>query len=100
MYNVNVLLNKIATPLPVGVVFGHTNLSVTDAAGATQKFSLNGSETIPWSQAVAGLADGPSNYVAQDVDSTGAAIGPAVSQSYTQVPTTFPATSGIVITPA
>lgn len=99
-YNVTVTLAKTATALPSGVIFGHTNLSVTDSAGATQKFSLNGSETIPWTQAVAGLADGASNYVAQDVDSTGAAMGAAVSQSYPPGPTTFPATSGITVTPA
>jgi hypothetical protein len=100
MYNVLVTLTKVDTALPTGIVFGHTNLDVTDAAGAVQKFSLNGSETPPWSVAVAGLADGESSYVAQDVDSTGASIGAAVSTKYAPAPVTFPATSAISVTPA
>ena len=99
-YNVNVQLAKTATPLPTGVVFAHTKLTVTDAAGAVQTFSLNGSEAIPWSQVVAGLADGTSQYVAQDVDANGAAIGSPQTTSYTPAVTTFPATSGITVTPA
>jgi hypothetical protein len=98
MYNVTVTLTKTATPLPTGIVFGHTNLIVTDAAGAIQKFSLNGSETVPWTTVAAGLADGTSTYSAQDVDSTGAAIGTPVTASFTQVPATFPATSAVTVT--
>jgi len=100
MYNVNVQLVKTDTPLPAGTIFGHTNLVVTDAAGAVQKFALNGSETTPWSTPVAGLADGPSTYVAQDVDANGVAIGSPLSQTFTPTATTFPATSGITVTPA
>jgi hypothetical protein len=100
MYNVLVTLAKTDTALPTGIVFGHTNLDVTDAAGVVQSFSLNGSETPPWSQLVAGLADGSSSYLAQDVDSTGAAIGSSQTATYTPVAATFPATSGITVTPA
>jgi hypothetical protein len=100
MYNVQVTLTKTQSPLPTGIVFGHTNLTVTDAAGAVQKFALNGSEATPWTQTIAGLADGESTYVAQDVDATGAAIGAAVKATYTPTVTTFPATSAIVVAAA
>ena len=100
MYNVLVTLAKTDTPLPAGIVFGHTNLDVTDSAGAVQSFALNGSETPPWSVAVAGLADGESSYSAQDVDANGAAIGSPQTATYTPTVPTFPATSGITVTPA
>ena len=97
MYNVTVSLTKTDTPLPTGIVFGHTNLTVTDAANAVQTFSLNGGETIPWTTPVAGLADGQSTYVAQDVDSSGAAIGTAVTVTFTPKAATFPATTAVVV---
>jgi hypothetical protein len=100
MYNVTVALTKTDTPLPTGTVFGHTNLAVTDAAGAVQNFSLSGSETPPWTVTVAALADGVSTYSAQDVDSNGAPIGAAVTASFTPTAVTFPATSGITVTQA
>ena len=97
MYNVLVTLQKTDTALPTGIIFGHTNLDVTDSAGVKQSFALNGSETPEWSQVVAGLADGESSYSAQDVDSTGAAIGDPVTVTFTPAAVTFPATSGITI---
>ena len=97
MYNVLVTLSKVDAPLPTGVVFGHTNLDVTDSAGVKQSFSLSGSETPPWTVAVAGLADGASSYVAQDVDSKGVAIGSPVTATYTPTVPTFPSTSGITV---
>lgn len=97
MYNVLVTLTKTDTPLPTGVVFGHTNLAVTDSAGAVQNFALSGSETPPWSVTVAALADGQSSYSAQDVDSNGAPIGSAVTTTFTPTVMTFPATSGISV---
>ena len=99
-YNVKVALAKTPTPMPTGVVFGHTNLTVTDAANVVQTFALNGSEATPWTQTVAGLADGASSYSAQDVDATGAAIGVPVVATYTPAATTFPASTGITVTPA
>jgi hypothetical protein len=99
MYNVTVQLTKTDTPLPAGVIFGHTNLTVTDAAGVVQAFALSGAETPPWSQVVAGLADGASTYVAQDVDSNGASINvAAVSVTFTPPVVTFPGTSAISVT--
>lgn len=100
MYNVLVALAKTDTPLAAGVIFGHTNLTVTDSQGTVQNFALNGSETPPWTTPVAGLADGASTYSAQDVDSAGAAIGAAQTASYTPTAATFPATSGVTVTPA
>lgn len=99
MYNVSVQITKVDTPLPTGIVFGHTNLTVTDAAGAVQNFALSGAETPAWSQVVAGLADGESTYSAQDVDGTGSPIGVAVSAKFTPAAAaTFPASSGITVT--
>jgi hypothetical protein len=100
MYNVLVTLAKTDTPLPTGVVFGHTNLTVTDSAGAVQNFALNGSETPPWTVTVAGLADGASSYTAQDVDAGGAPIGSPQTATYSPVAAMFPATSGITVGPA
>lgn len=100
MYNVVVTLTKVDSPLPTGVIFGHTNLDVTGSDGKTQSFVLNGAETIPWTTPVVGLADGTSTYSAQDVDSNGEAIGAAVEVSYTPTVVTFPATTGVTVTPA
>ncbi len=100
MYNVKVVLEKTDTALPTGKLFGHTNLTVTDSAGVAQSFALNGGESPAWTQLVAGLADGQSTYSAQDVDADGAALGDAVTATYTPAATTFPGTSGITITPA
>ncbi len=97
MYNVLVTLTKTDSPLPTGVVFGHTNLTVTDSAGEVQNFSLSGSETPPWTVTVAALADGQSSYSAQDVDSNGAPIGSPVTTTFTPTVMTFPATSGISV---
>lgn len=98
MYNVKVTLTKVETALPAGIVFGHTNLVVTDAAGAAQTFTLNGSETPDkWSISVLSLSDGPSTYVASDVDANGKPIGASITVVFTPKATTFPATSGIVV---
>ena len=100
MANIFIQLTKTTAPLPAGVTFGNTTLLVTDAANATQSFSLNGSEAPPWSVTVSGLADGSGTIVATDVDTTGAAINPPVSQSFTTGTATFSATTGITVTPA
>lgn len=100
MFNGTVALQKTASPLPTGIVFGHTNVVVTDSAGAAQTFALNGSETPPWTVSVSNLADGAGTIVATDVDATGAAIGTPISQAFTTAAPSFPATSGITFTPA
>ena len=101
MSNILVTLTKTSTPLPTGVVFGHTNVVVTDSAGAVQTFALSGSETPPWSVTASNLADGAGSVTATDVDATGATIGTPVTQAFaTTVVPSFPATSGITVTPA
>lgn len=100
MANILIQLTKTTTQLPAGVTFASTNLVVTDSGGATQSFSLNGSETPPWSVLVSGLADGNGSIVASDVDTTGATIGTPVSQSFNTGVATFAATTGITVTPA
>lgn len=97
-YNVLVTVTKTDTPLPAGIVFGHTNLTVTDPPGTVQNFALSGAETPPWTQLVTGLQDGESVYSVQDVDGTGSPIGVAVTGKFTNSPPTFPASTGISIT--
>lgn len=99
-YNVSVALAKVDSPLPPHVAFGHTALTVTDSTGAAQTFSLTNTSSPPWTQVVSNLADGASSFSAQDVDSTGAPLGAAVTVSYTPPVVMFPASSGISITPA
>lgn len=101
MYTARVALAKTDTPLPDGKVFGHTNLTVTDADGAVQVFALNGSETPPWTQVVTIAADGASSYSAQDVDANGDTLGSPQTTTYTPsaAPATFAATSGISVGP-
>jgi len=100
MANILIQLTKTSTPPPAGVTFAKTALVVTDAAGATQNFSLNGSETPPWSVTASGLADGNGTVVATDLDTTGATIGTAITQTFSTGTATFPATTGITVTPA
>lgn len=96
-YNVNVQVATTDTPLAAGVTFDHTALAVTDSAGVVQTFAL----VAPFTQAVTVAADGPSNYSAQAMDSTGAPIGSAVTTTFTPaVVQTFPAPSAITVTAA
>lgn len=102
--NVVVTLSKnLAAVLAAGVVFAGTKVDVTDAAGATQSTTLNGTESPPWSATFTSLADGAGSVVATDLDSTGAAIGSPVTQSFpaaSSPPSTFPQTTGISVTAA
>ncbi len=101
--NVVVTLSKnLAAVLAAGVVFAGTKVDVTDAAGATQSTTLNGTESPPWSATFTSLADGAGSVVATDLDNTGAAIGSPVTQTFPAVapPATFPQTTGISVTPA
>jgi hypothetical protein len=88
--------------LPAGVTFAGTQIVVTDSAGAVQTDTLNGTESPPWSATVTGLANGAGSVTATDLDSTGAAIGSPITQSFSpSVPVTvFPQTTGITVTPA
>jgi hypothetical protein len=102
MYNVLVTIATTTTPIPTaGQVFGHMNLTSTDAAGAVQNLALNGSETPPWSITVNGLADGTSTFVAQSVDATGAALLAAFTGTYSPAGTpSFPLPTGMSFAPA
>lgn len=100
MANILITVTKTDTPLPSGVVFGHTNLVVTDSANAIQTLTVNGSETPPWTITAIGLADGSGTVVGSDVDANGNLIGTAVTQTFTTGAVTFPATTGITVTPA
>lgn len=99
MSNILVQVDVTVTPVPTGVVFGHTNLVVTDSSGVAQPFALNGSETPPWSQVVT-VADGDGTLSVTAVDTTGAAIGTPVSGKFTAgtVAPTFSAPTGVTVT--
>jgi hypothetical protein len=99
MSNVLVTVAVTTTPLPTGIVFGHTNLDITDSAGAKQTVVLTGSETPPWSAVVA-VADGQMNAVATAVDSTGETIGSPITGTFSAgtVAATFSAPSAISFT--
>jgi hypothetical protein len=102
--NILVVLTKnAAAVLAAGVVFAGTKMDVTDAAGATQSTTLNGTETPPWSATFTSVDDGAGIVLATDLDTTGATIGSPVSQTFPAAsapPVTFPATTGITVTPA
>lgn len=96
---IQIQIVKTATPAPAGVTFASTQVLVTDSSGAAQTFSLVGTESPPWGVS-ATVAAGAGSVTATDLDSTGAAIGTPVTQSYTttSVGTTFPGTTGITVT--
>lgn len=102
MYNVTAAVATTDTPLPTGSVFGHMNATSTDSAGAVQVLALNGSETpTPWAVTFNGLADGPSSFVFQSVDATGAALLAPWTATYSPVGTpTFPLPTGVTFTAA
>lgn len=78
-----VSLGRVIGNLPIGVQFAGSLVSVTDDAGATQSETLTGNETpTPWAAEFT-VSDGHGGTVsAQDVDSTGAAIGEPQSVNY------------------
>ena len=92
------------TPLPAGSApQASITVTVTDSANTTYPVvTLNGSETPPWSYS-ATFASGPASAVAQAVDTSGNAIGTAITLSFTVtpvVPQTFQAPSGFTFTAA
>jgi hypothetical protein len=85
--------------IPAGVTRAGTNLSVTDASGAVQTGSVNGTETpTPWTAQFT-VAPGAGSVTATDVDTTGAVIGTPVTQAYTTGTVTSSGlqTSGITV---
>jgi hypothetical protein len=95
-----VQLVKTQTNLPSGKTFASTQVVVKDASGASQSFSLVGTESPPWSVA-ATVAAGAGSVTATDLASDGSALGTPATQSYTTsgaTGTQFPATTGITVT--
>lgn len=97
-----VLLTVTVTTLPAtSGAYKETNIVLTDSAGAVQKAVVNGTETPAWSAVFNNVAAGDGNVVAQAMDVNGAAIGAAITQTFTEVgspPATFPAPSAITVT--
>jgi hypothetical protein len=71
------------SPIPAGVTKASTSVVVTDSATPplVQTFSLNGTETPPYSVS-ATVAPGVGSVVLTDIDSTGAIIGTPVTVKY------------------
>lgn len=99
------LLKGSVPPASAGVIVG-TTLNVIGSDNVAQKFTLNGTESPPWTQAVTVQA-GAVSAVATDVDVNGNAIGSPISQTYTlssgggtPPAAGLAATTGMTITPA
>ena len=103
MSTATVTLTKVTTNLPAtNAAFASTVITLTDSAGAVQTATVTGVESPPWTAVfpnVAAVAGSTGTVTAQDKDSAGAAIGAAVSQSFTEIgsPATFPATTAISV---
>jgi hypothetical protein len=97
------LTKNLSAPLPAAnAAFASTLITLTDSAGAVQTASVNGSESPPWSatfQNVAAVAGASGTVTAQDLDTAGAAIGAAVTQTFTEIgsPAVFPQTTAITV---
>lgn len=96
-----VTLTVTVTALPAAnAAYKQTDIVLTDSAGAVQKASVNGSETPAWTVVFTSVAAGVGAIVATAIDANGAAIGAAITQSFTELgsPPTFPAPSAITVT--
>ena len=98
---IQVQLTVAPTPLPAGQTFASTQVVVKDASGASQSFSLVGTESPPWSLS-ATVAAGAGTVTATALNSAGAALGTPVTQTYSTTGstggTTFPAPTAITVT--
>jgi len=82
--------------------YASTLITLTDSAGAVQTASLTGTETPPWVAVfanVAAVAGATGTVTAQAVDTAGANIGAAISQTFTEIgsPATFPNPTAITV---
>jgi len=102
---ITVTVNKADTPLPAGVLFGVTAISVKDNTGAQlPAVSVNGTESPPWTATFTGTP-GPQEAVAtiQDLDTNGNPIGDPITITETGTggqPQTFPGSVGGTISVA
>lgn len=105
MTTITVTVTKATAPgvLPIGAVFGGTNVVVRDNSGAVLPGKLlNGSETPPWTAVFTGTA-GPNEAQATvtDVDTKGNPLGTPIVVTETGtggIPQPFPQSAGASIT--
>ena len=103
MSTATVTLTKVSAPLPAAnPAFASSVITLTDSAGAVQTVTVTGVETPPWVavfQNVAAVAGASGTVSVQDTDTAGAAIGAAVSTTFTEIgsPAVFPQTTAITV---
>jgi hypothetical protein len=83
--------------------FAATLVTLTDSAGTVQTAKLTGAETPAWTAVfpnVAAVAGASGTVTAQALDTAGANIGTAISQTFTEIgsPATFSAPTAISVT--
>lgn len=99
MTKIVVTVAKALQPLPDGITFAATSISVTDNSGAKlAPVSVNGTESPPWTATFTG-ATGPNEAIAviQDLDTNGNPIGSAITLTETGTggqPQSFQASTG------
>lgn len=103
MTKIVVTVTKADTPLPAGVLFGVTTISVKDNTGATlPAVSVNGTETPPWSATFTGsMGSQEAVAVIQDLDTNGNPIGGPITLTESGTggqPQTFQGSTGGTIT--
>jgi hypothetical protein len=100
MSTVTLTLTTLTTPLPAGVTAGLINVSLTDNATGTVFGTQAVADTNGITATFTAVPDGVYTASAQLVDSTGAALGAAVTVPVTvaTAPTTFEAPTGMTVT--
>jgi hypothetical protein len=101
MATVTLAIATVTTPLPAGITAGLINVTLTAASGTVLGTQVV-ADTNGITATFTAVPDGTYTASAQLVDSTGAALGAAVTApvTVTTVATTFEAPSGITVTVA
>lgn len=100
MSTATVTITKTNTNLPAAnAPFASTLVTLTDSAGVIQTVSLTDAPWVATFNNVAAVAGATGSVTVQDLDSAGAAIGAALTQTFTEIgaPVTFPASSAVAV---
>jgi hypothetical protein len=103
MTNIVVVVTKTQQPLPAGVTFAATSITVTDNSGVVlPAVSVNGTESPPWQATFTGATgSGEASAVIQDLDTNANPIGAPITLTESGTggqPQQFPASTGGTIT--
>jgi hypothetical protein len=98
MSTISIQVKQGPAAIPAGVVRKSTTVSVVDASGAAQAFSLDGTENPVGFIPAVTVAAGAGTVTISDIDGTGAVIGSPVVVPYTTVPVVQLASSGATVT--